>query len=68
MKENSYNLKNFFLNSGYIVNSQPSILLKIPEIPTHQCFCCEAKSADCVYGQLRNSQSCYDTRERFNKY
>jgi hypothetical protein len=29
------------------------------------CDSCPAKSADCVHGELRGSQSCIDTRERF---
>lgn len=36
------------------------------EIPVVQCICCNAKSADCVYGTLRGSQSCIDTRTRYN--
>ena len=34
---------------------------------TELCSDCQAKSADCAYGQLRGSQSCMDTRERFQK-
>jgi hypothetical protein len=30
------------------------------------CESCPAKSADCVYGQLRGSQSCFDTLQRYS--
>jgi hypothetical protein len=33
--------------------------------PLDKCFTCECKSADCAYGDLRGSQSCYDTLQRF---
>jgi len=29
-----------------------------------RCSMCECKCADCAYGDLRGSQSCYDTRQR----
>ena len=31
------------------------------------CPFCPAQSADCAYGDLRGSQSCEDTRKRFDK-
>ena len=29
-----------------------------------RCSMCKCKCADCAYGDLRGSQSCYDTRQR----
>ena len=31
------------------------------------CSMCDSKHADCAFGQLRGSQSCYDTRQRYKE-
>jgi hypothetical protein len=35
------------------------------DVPDTLCLDCNAKSADCAHGNLRGSQSCIDTRQRF---